>query len=110
MAIALNQSVCLWNAATGEACEFVDFSDVPGQYVSVCCVKFTGDTRYLAVGLSNGFIHLYDVEKQSLLRKFGTGNWRIAAAAWNKTGCLSFGNRGGALQTHDVRQRHSFLS
>ena len=53
---------------------------------------------------------LFRVDNQQSIRKFGNGNWRICSASWTGNGLLSFGNRGGVIQTHDTRQRLSFLS
>lgn len=112
VAIGMDQQLYLWNAGTGQAVEFLNLANNTPNYVTICCAKFTNDGRYIAVGLSNGLIQLYDIEKKVCLRKFGCGssNWRIAAAAWSKSGLLSFGNRGGMIQTHDVKQKKSFLT
>jgi cell division cycle protein 20 (cofactor of APC complex) len=107
LAVAIKDKVYIFNVVSSDTSLFKDFDN---NALTVTLLKFSRDGAYLAIGLDNGFIHLYRVEDQQFTRKFGTGNWRICCAAWSGNGLLSFGNRGGLVQTHDTRQRLSFLS
>uniref|UniRef100_A0A914XSX5 Anaphase-promoting complex subunit 4-like WD40 domain-containing protein n=1 Tax=Panagrolaimus superbus TaxID=310955 RepID=A0A914XSX5_9BILA len=107
LAVAILDKVYAFDATTSVTTLFKDFNN---NAITITSVKFSKDGAYLAIGLDNGFIHLFKTDTQQQVRKFGTGNWRICSAAWTSGGLLSFGNRGGLIQTHDTRQRLSFLS
>uniref|UniRef100_A0A914Q9K4 Anaphase-promoting complex subunit 4-like WD40 domain-containing protein n=1 Tax=Panagrolaimus davidi TaxID=227884 RepID=A0A914Q9K4_9BILA len=107
VAVALEDKVYTFNVQTSVSTLFKDFES---NAIKVTSLKFSKDGAFLAVGLDNGYIHLFKTETQQFLRKFGTGNWRICSATWASCGLLSFGNRGGLIQTHDVRERLSFKS
>lgn len=101
LAIALDNSVYIWNATTGDVASLCEAP--AGNYVS--SVKWSGD-GYLAIALSGGSVQIWDVEQQTKLRSMGGRSARVGVMAWDKH-ILSAGGRDGNIWHHDVRvQQH----
>lgn len=62
-----------------------------------------------AVGTDSSEIHLWDVEKCKLLRRFRAHNSRVGALAWNFN-ILSSGSRDTTICHHDVRVQNALIS
>lgn len=110
VAVGLHGSVYLWSAAEGVV-ELMAFADPTAgsesEYVS--SVAWIHDGRALAVGSSEGWCHIWDVEhsKKSRTLPASIGS-RVAAASWNRH-LLSAGCRDGTVLTHDVRVARSVV-
>jgi cell division cycle protein 20 (cofactor of APC complex) len=98
VAIALEQSVYIWNASSGGVSCLMDSS--ASTYVS--SVKWSGDGAYLSVGLSDGDVQIWDVEDQTKLRSMNGHSARVGVLSWDKH-LLSSGCRDGSIWNHDVR-------
>lgn len=101
LAVALSDTVYLWNANTGEIdqlCETTGLDDC------VTSVSWLPDSNYLAVGTNRNVVQIWDAEKGSCFRKFRTHSARVGALAWNDS-ILSSGSRDGQIHNHDVRIR-----
>jgi cell division cycle 20, cofactor of APC complex len=103
LAIALGQSVFLWNAGTGDIEELCSFNDVsiPNAHISSVSWVQQGGT-HLAVGTSNGCTQLWDVQACKKVRSMDGHTDRIGAMAWNRH-ILTSGSRDANIIHHDVR-------
>nr|XP_018905377.1 PREDICTED: cell division cycle protein 20 homolog [Bemisia tabaci] len=100
LAVALGNSVYLWNAATGNIDQLLELE---GQdYVS--SLNWIQEGNLLAVGTSLGCVQLWDATQNKRLRLMDGHAQRVASLSWN-TFILSSGSRTGQIIHHDVRQR-----
>jgi cell division cycle 20, cofactor of APC complex len=101
LAVALGQTVYLWNAGTGAIEELCTFETGPGAHISsVAWVQQGG--AHLAVGTSSGTTQLWDVHVGKQLRLMDGHVDRVGALAWNRH-VLSTGSRDTTVVQHDVR-------
>ena len=61
LAVALDNSVYLWNAGSGDILQLLQMEQ-PGGYIS--SVAWIKEGNYLAVGTSNAEVQLWDVQQQ----------------------------------------------
>eukprot|EP00586_Coscinodiscus_wailesii_P002589 CAMPEP_0172487060 /NCGR_PEP_ID=MMETSP1066-20121228/15908_1 /TAXON_ID=671091 /ORGANISM="Coscinodiscus wailesii, Strain CCMP2513" /LENGTH=507 /DNA_ID=CAMNT_0013253419 /DNA_START=84 /DNA_END=1607 /DNA_ORIENTATION=+ len=106
LAVALSQTVYLWNASTGNIKELCTFNGAPNSHISsVSWVQEGG--AHLAVGTSAGSTQLWDVDACKQLRSMDGHSDRVGALSWNRH-ILSSGGRDAAIVNHDVRvARHN---
>jgi cell division cycle 20, cofactor of APC complex len=110
LAVALSQTVYLWNAASGDIQELCSYEDSNSDtYVSsVSWVQEGG--AHLAIGTSEGNTQLWDVQAQKLLRTMDGHSGRVGSLSWNRH-ILSSGGRDAVVVNHDVRvARHNVAS
>jgi len=99
LAVCLGQSVYLWNAANSQIKQLSSTTENE-NYVSA--VNWSQCANYLAVGLSNHSIQIWDPERGQLIRTLRGHEERISSLSWN--GCLlSSGSRDTNIINHDVR-------
>jgi cell division cycle 20, cofactor of APC complex len=102
LAVALAQSVYLWNAGNGEINHLVTLES-PSDYVtSVSWCTVPGSTKLVAVGTNSFMVHLYDGSTLQKVRSFAGHGGRVSSLAWNQSWITS-GARDGAILNHDVR-------
>lgn len=101
LAIALGQTVFLWNAGTGDIEELCSFDEGPNAHISSVKWVQEGGT-HLAVGTSNGYTQLWDVNENKKVRSMGGHTDRVGALAWNRH-LLTSGSRDTNIVHHDVR-------
>ncbi|XP_056166381.1 cell division cycle 20.2, cofactor of APC complex-like [Syzygium oleosum] len=81
VAIALSESVYLWNASNGSATELVTFNDEEGPVTSM---SWALDGQNIAIGLQNSHVQLWDFVAQRQLRTSRGGHrLRVGSLAWN---------------------------
>mmetsp|Transcript_8389 Transcript_8389/g.17448 ORF Transcript_8389/g.17448 Transcript_8389/m.17448 type:complete len:531 (-) Transcript_8389:1279-2871(-) len=109
LAVALAQTVYLWNAGTGQIEELCTFDEGPNAHISsVQWVQEGG--AHLAVGVSSGMTQLWDVQQGKQLRGMDGHTDRVGALSWNRH-ILSSGSRDTTIINHDVRvARHNVAS
>eukprot|EP00978_Attheya_sp_CCMP212_P017107 scaffold45430_cov58-Attheya_sp.AAC.1 len=101
LAVALAQTVYLWDAASGEIQELCTLEGVAGTHISsVAWVQEGG--AHLAVGTSLGTTQLWDVQSCKQLRSMDGHSERVGALSWNRH-VLSSGGRDSIVVNHDVR-------
>lgn len=104
IAVALAETVYLWNASSGSISELCTLDTSNGaDYVS--SVSWVGDGSYLAVGTAENKVMLWDVGAERKVRTMYSAGGRVAAMAWNEH-TLSTGSVGGTIYNHDVRIQH----
>jgi cell division cycle 20, cofactor of APC complex len=101
LAIALGQTVYLWNAGTGDIEELCTFDDGPNAHISSVSWLPDGGT-HLAVGTSNGYTQLWDVNECKKVRSMNGHSDRVGALSWNRH-LLTSGSRDTTIVHHDVR-------
>lgn len=107
LAVALAQTVYLWNASTGAIEELCTLEgDAADTHVSsVSWVQQGGE--HLAIGTSEGTTQLWDVSACKQLRSMDGHSDRVGSLSWNRH-ILSSGGRDSVVVNHDVRiARHN---
>ncbi|XP_010632697.1 cell division cycle protein 20 homolog [Fukomys damarensis] len=99
LAVALDNSVYLWSASSGDILQLLQMEQ-PGDYVS--SVAWIKEGNYLAVGTSSAEVQLWDVQQQKRLRNMTSHSARVSSLSWNSY-ILSSGSRSGHIHHHDVR-------
>jgi cell division cycle protein 20 (cofactor of APC complex) len=102
LAVALSQTVYLWNAGTGDIQELctLDGSGSDNYVSSVSWVQEGG--AHLAIGTSAGTTQLWDVHACKQLRTMDGHSDRVGSMSWNRH-ILSTGGRDSVIVNHDVR-------
>ena len=109
LAIALGQTVFLWNAGTGDIEELCSFDEGPNAHISSVSWVQEGGT-HLAVGTSSGHTQLWDINECKKVRSMGGHTDRVGALAWNRH-LLTSGSRDTHIVHHDVRiARHDIAT
>jgi len=83
LAVALAQTVYLWNAGTGEINELMTFEDSAESYVSSLSWVQEGG-QHIAIGCSDGRTQLWDVGSEKQLRSMDGHSERVSSMSWNK--------------------------
>ncbi|KAM8930220.1 cell division cycle protein 20 homolog [Pelodytes ibericus] len=99
LAVALNDSVYLWNYTCGTILLLLQMENSQDYISSVSWIK---EGNYLAVGTSNSEVQLWDVQQQKRLRNMASHSSRVGSLSWNSH-ILSSGSRTGHIHNHDVR-------
>jgi len=101
LAVALSQTVYLWNAASGSIQELYTFDDSAQSHISSLSWVQEGGT-HLAIGTSDGNTRLWDTAASKQLRCMDGHSDRVSSLSWNKH-MLSSGGRDSNIVNHDVR-------
>lgn len=99
IAVALGETVYLWNAGNGSISELCNL-ETPDNYVS--SVSWLNDGSYLAVGTADAQVQIWDVAAQKKVRTMTGHQGRIAAMDWNEH-LLTSGSKTGVIFNSDVR-------
>ncbi|OSX75027.1 hypothetical protein BU14_0258s0032 [Porphyra umbilicalis] len=100
LAVALRDTVYLWNASSGTIEELCRASSGADDYVT--SLSWIADGNYLAVGTNSKEVQIWDTDKLARLRTMRSHAGRVGALAWNGP-VLSSGSRDAAIHHHDVR-------
>ncbi|RKP37547.1 WD40-repeat-containing domain protein [Dimargaris cristalligena] len=99
LAIGLDKTVYIWNAESGDVTTLCQLEG-PDDYIA--SLQWTADSSYLAVGLSDGDVQIWDPDTQQKMRSMVGHQARVGALAWDSH-ILSSGCRDGSIWHHDVR-------
>ncbi|XP_062336789.1 cell division cycle protein 20 homolog [Osmerus eperlanus] len=99
LAVALHNSVYLWDATQGDIILLMKTEQVDDY---ICSVSWTKEGNYLAIGTRDCKVQLWDVENQKRLRSMASHSSRVGSLSWNNH-ILSSGSRSGHIHHHDVR-------
>jgi cell division cycle protein 20 (cofactor of APC complex) len=101
LAVALSQSVYLWDAAKGSIKELMTVDGDEDDYIcSVAWIQQGG--THLAIGTASNAVQLWDVEYAKQVRSMDGHSARVGALAWNNH-LLSSASRDTTIINHDVR-------
>lgn len=104
LAVALEATTFIWKADTGGV---VSLGTLEDTYVS--SVDFSNDGMFLGVGLGNGDVQLWDVERGTKLRTMSGHQSQVASISWYQH-ILTSGCGDGSIWHHDVRvPRHKVM-
>ncbi|ONH95702.1 hypothetical protein PRUPE_7G086200 [Prunus persica] len=102
LAIALENSVYLWNPSNHSIIKLVTIDDEDGPVTSI---SWALDGQHIAVGLDNSWVQLWDSVSVRLIRTLRGGHHgRVGSLAWNKR-ILTTGGMDGRIINNDVRVR-----
>ncbi|KAL7571279.1 hypothetical protein ACA910_008676 [Epithemia clementina (nom. ined.)] len=105
LAVALAQTVYLWDAGSGNIEELCTF-DQGGPNSHISSVQWVQEGgAHLAIGVSSGMTQLWDVQQGKQLRGMDGHTDRVGALSWNRH-ILSSGSRDTTIINHDVRVAH----
>ena len=99
LAVALDDTVYIWNGDTGQVHEFCK-TVLEDDYIA--SLKWTADGSYLAVGTGLGDAQIWDVDSASKVRSMKGRTSRIGVLSWDQH-IVSSGARDGSIWNHDVR-------
>ncbi|KAJ4749718.1 hypothetical protein LUZ62_084123 [Rhynchospora pubera] len=105
LAVAVNDTVYLWNAITKSVSELVTVDD------PITSVSWDLDCRRIAIGLNNSHVQLYDPATNKMIRTL-QGNDQdvlVGSLAWNNY-LLTTGSADGLIINNDVRIRSPIVS
>lgn len=106
--VGFSDDVYTWRSDTGVVNRVYHCTE-PNNYISsVACDDLSGDV--IAIGTKFGYVAIYDVEKQKMMRKL---RWdrgeRVSCLAWNKHLLCSAG-KDKAITVSDVRIKNSMIN
>lgn len=107
LAVALGQTVYLWNATTSSISELMHTSAPDDSITSVSFIKEGGG--YLAIGTNSCEVQLWDIEKNKQVRSMKGHTARVGALDWNSH-VLSSGSRDASIFNHDVRVKNHHVA
>ena len=99
LAVALSDSVYLWNAETGDIQKLMG-CDQQDNYVT--SLSWVEDGSYLAIGTNYNDVQLWDINRNKQVRTMKGHQARVSALSWNSY-ILSSGGKDGQILNHDVR-------
>ncbi|KAF0976366.1 hypothetical protein FDP41_004546 [Naegleria fowleri] len=106
LAVALCESVYLWNGETGDINKLMSCSQQDNYITSVSWVE---DGTYLAIGTNYNDVQIWDVNRSKQIRTMKGHTQRVCSLAWN-TFILSSGGKDGKILNHDVRQAKHLIT
>ncbi|KAJ7971361.1 cell division cycle 20.2, cofactor of APC complex-like [Quillaja saponaria] len=106
LAIALGNTVYLWDASNSSTSELVTIDDEDGPVTSL---SWAPDGRHIAIGLNNSHVQLWDTTSNRQLRTLrGCHRARVSSLAWNNH-ILTTGGMDGRIINNDVRVRSHII-
>ncbi|CAM9774195.1 unnamed protein product, partial [Chrysoparadoxa australica] len=106
VAVALGQSVYLWQADTGAIKHLVQL-DADQDYVT--SVRWMDSGSHLAVGTNSCAVQIWDTSCMRQVRSMGGHTARVSSLAWNGP-LVSSGSRDSKIIQHDVRNPRHIVS
>ena len=107
LAVALSNSVYLWNASTGDIQQLMQTGDDANDYVA--SVQWSADGKHIAVGTASANVQIWDASRLKQMRNLRGHSARVGALAWNSH-ILTSGGRDNVIMNHDVRVRDHVTS
>lgn len=98
LAVGLADCVYMWNAATSRVTKLCAL----GTDNSVASVSWAQSGVHIAVGDSQGVLHLWDVTNSQRVRTMTGHTSRIGCLAWNSS-ILTSGSHDRTIRHHDIR-------
>lgn len=108
LAVALHDTVYLWNSDTGAINRLLELNDPSGTGTAtarddfVTSVSWSADGRFLAVGTNRAAVQVWDAMSETRLRSWTSHAERVSALAW-KDWTLTSGGRDSRIIHNDLR-------
>jgi cell division cycle protein 20 (cofactor of APC complex) len=109
LAVALAQSVYLWNATSGEIQHLITVETASDYITSVCWCTQPGQSHIIAVGTNDTTVHLFDAQVLRKVRTLQGHSARVSSLAWNQH-WLTSGGRDAMIHNHDIRASTDIVS
>jgi len=106
LAVALGQTVYLWNATNGNIQELMQASGTDNYITSISWIQ---RGKFIAVGTNAAEVQLWDTERLKQVRNMKGHLARVGALAWNDY-LVSSGSRDSLIFNHDVRIANHHIS
>jgi cell division cycle 20-like protein 1 (cofactor of APC complex) len=100
IAVGLGNSVHLYTTNQTQENILFTYNNTIDKYVSSLIISQDGEL--LAVGNSEGFIEIYDINTQKIVTSFGGHDSRIGVVAWNNN-IISSGSKDCSILNRDYR-------
>lgn len=105
VAVGLGNTIYVWDADKGDA----DVLTEVESEAHPTLLKWSQEGRFLAIGLSDGSLKIYDVNRSQCVRTLNVQMNGIGCGCWRKNGILSYGTYSGRIYHHDVRIQQSLV-
>ncbi|KAJ3411245.1 ubiquitin-protein transferase activating protein [Chytridiales sp. JEL 0842] len=105
VAVALEDTVYVWNATTGavtDFCKLDETGDGSTAPSSISSLQWSSDGSHLAIGTGRGNTQIWDLESAIKVRTMSGHASRVGVLSWDKH-IVSSGSRDGSIWHHDVR-------
>ena len=116
IAVALSNEIYLWNDNNLETFLLMKYENKNSISFSnddnlniITSISFMNNGICLAVGLPDGTIQLWDINKKEKIREFDAHNNRVTCLTWNEY-ILSSGSKDKCIKNFDVRNRYPEIS
>ncbi len=111
IAVGLSDDIYLWNDNNSETSLLMTYkctnSDIDNNNIS--SLSFMNNGICLGVGLPNGFIQLWDINKKIKIREIEAHEDRVSCLSWNEY-MLSSGSKDRYIKNFDVRNKYPEIS
>ena len=105
LSVCLGSCVYLWNANNMQTSLLTKTQDDS----NICSVSFMNNGTCLGIGLQEGLVELWDLEKHLKIRTLHGHNERVSSLSWNSY-TLSTGGKDAQILNHDVRIKESIIN
>ena len=108
LAVGLDRVMYLWNSANWQVSSLVDLSKVEktaGDYIS--SIAWSPNADLLSFGTCNGYLQIWDVKAQKLVRLFRHRNQRIGSISW-WSHTLASGGKDHKVHLQDIREKNEY--
>lgn len=102
LAVALAQSMYIWNACTSQ-CQALPLQEEE----MITGVAWNQKGSHLSVGMQSGQVQVWDVNQSKLVRTFEGHEGRVGACSWNGNQ-LATASRDRSILVRDVRQPNNY--
>ncbi|CRG97278.1 cell division cycle protein 20 homolog, putative [Plasmodium gallinaceum] len=116
IAVGLDDKLCLWNNNACKSEELFVLNQIQKKKKnekkkietrkSITSLKWNIFGNYLAVGLSNGVVEIWEIERGVKIRKYKNHKLRVGALCWNYN-TLTSGGRDNNIFSCDLRSKES---
>lgn len=111
IAVALSNEIYLWNNDNLQTSLLMKYENKDNDDMNnyITSLSWMNNGICLGVGLPNGTIQLWDINKKIKLREINAHDDRISCLSWNEY-ILSSGSRDRYIKNFDVRNRNAEIS
>ena len=102
IAVALRNSVYLWNANDGG---IEQLCSLEGPDDCITSLNWSEKDNTLAVGTNTNVVELWDTSRGARIRKLNGHSSRVSSLSWNNS-LISSGGRDSVILNHDIRIRN----
>ena len=118
IAVALSDEIYLWNENKCQTSFLMEYENKKininnfsnsDNLNNISSLSFMNNGICLGVGLPDGTIQLWDINKKLKIREFEAHEDRISCLSWNEY-ILSSGSKDKAIKNFDIRNKHPEIS